>query len=163
MIEVIDNLWVGSDKDVPEAQKRHMAIAAMCKEGPYGHRAALGYKTLGAPHDKNYYSYEKGSNLYVNLIDSEDPNFIPEEAIDAALTFIGKHMANGNKVLVHCNEGHSRGPTTALMYLRSIGEMPHNFLTSEKVYRTLYAKYDPAQGIRQYARSHWSALEPQGE
>ena len=159
MVEIIKNLWVGNDQDTPEAQKRGYAICSCPKEGPSGHRSMLGYTTLGAPKGKDYYFVERGNHIALNLIDVDDPNFIPEQAINAALKFIKKHFDNGEKILIHCNRGHSRGPTVALMFMRSIGEMPHNFVQSLRVFKTLYPEFDPGQGMKQYARSHWASLE----
>jgi hypothetical protein len=45
------------------------------------------------------------------------------------------------------------------MYLRAAGEMPYSFPRSERMFRTLYRKYDPGLGIRKYAKSHWDQLE----
>lgn len=158
MVEIINHLYVGGDQDFDKAAEHGFAICSCCKEGPNGHRSVLEYTTLGAPKGKNYYFVERGKHLALNLIDSDDPNFIPKQAILPALDFIHKHLHAGDNVLVHCNAGRSRGPTTTLMFLRSIGEMPYNFVQAEKIYRTLYPKYDPGQGMRQFARSHWSEL-----
>ncbi len=84
---------------------------------------------------------------------------IPFECITYALNYIKKQLDAGFHTLVACNSGHSRGPSTGLAFLRSIGEMPHNFHMSERIYRTIYNKYDPGQGMRQKLRTHWSELE----
>jgi hypothetical protein len=103
----------------------------------------------------------KGNLMALNLLDLDDPNFIPTEMIRKGLQFVHERLQAGDKVLIACNQGHSRGPTVALMYLRSIGEMPYHFIGAERVFRTLYPPYSPAQGIRQYARSHWDSLADQ--
>jgi predicted protein tyrosine phosphatase len=97
--------------------------------------------------------------MALNLLDLDDPHFIPEEAVFTGLNFINKRLTAGDKVLVHCNAGHSRGPTMGLMFLRTIGEMPSSFGTSEKIFRSLYPKYDPAMGMRTFARAHWAQLK----
>jgi protein-tyrosine phosphatase len=45
------------------------------------------------------------------MIDGHDPRYTSHELIDAALAFMHEQMTNGQKVLVHCNQGHSRGPS----------------------------------------------------
>lgn len=152
-------LFVGDDADDVEAQKRGYAILVCAKDGLYGHRAALRYNTMAAPKGENYYHAERGKRMVLNLIDVDDPEFIKEEVIFPALAFINKHLKAGDKVLVHCNAGHSRGPTIGLMFLRTIGELPNGFLTSEKVFRALYPKYDPGIGMRTFARAHWQQLK----
>lgn len=152
-------LCVGDDNDDQEAAKKGYAILSACKDGPWGHRAALRYKTMGAPKNDNYFYATRGKRMVLNLLDLDDPEFIKEDAIFPALKFINKHLKAGDKVLVHCNAGHSRGPTIAMMFLRTIGELNAGFLTSEKVFRVLYPKYDPGIGMRTFAREHWQQLK----
>jgi hypothetical protein len=160
MEEVLDRLWVGGDKDYERVDGRQgWSWLRCCKEGQGGHRWILGYNTLGAPKDKHYLWVRKGNLMALNLLDLDDPNFMSREMIDKGLDFIDERMKAGDKVLVACNAGHSRGPTTAMMYLRRIGELPDSFIQSEKIYRTLYRHYYPGQGMRQFARMNWHTLK----
>lgn len=152
-------LYVGDDTDDQEASKKGYAILSACKDGPWGHRAALRYTTMGAPKGDHYFHATRGKRMVLNLLDLEDPEFIKEDVIFPALKFINKHLKAGDKVLVHCNAGHSRGPTIGMMFLRTIRELPGGFLTSEKVFRALYPKYDPKAGMRTFAREHWQQLK----
>jgi hypothetical protein len=160
LVEVIDRLYVGDEEAVPQAEKRGMSILAACKDGSIDcHRAVLGYTTLGAPKDRNYYSVQKDSkHMALNLIDTDDVSFIPDTVINAGLGFLKEQYAAGKKVFSHCVAGHSRGPTMAMMFMRTIGELPHGHATSEKVFRTLYPHYSPGTGMRQYARERWADL-----
>jgi predicted protein tyrosine phosphatase len=158
MDKIIDQLYVGDDNDDSHAAAKGFSILVCAKDGPHGHRHMLGYTTPGAPKDKNYYFVQKGNRMALNLIDSDNPNMIPEQAIQAGLDFIQEQVDEGKNVLVHCNAGHSRGPTTALMFLRSIGEMPGSFHQSETKFKTLYPKFDPNQGMEQFARFNWRNL-----
>jgi hypothetical protein len=158
--EIIPRLYVGDQEAVSEASRRGYSILAACKDGsPDCHRAVLGYTTLGAPKDKDYY-FVRGDakHMALNLIDSEDPDMIPNEVIDAGLKFLKERYDAGDKVFSHCVAGHSRGPTMMLMFLRTIGEMPDSFLGSERKFRTLYPDYDPAKGMRSHARERWKTL-----
>jgi hypothetical protein len=158
--QILPRLYVGDD-DAYKRVAKHSGWSWLrcCKNGPGGHRDTLGYDTQGAPKGKDYLSVRRGNLMALNMIDLDDPAYFAEAMVQTGLDFINERWKAGDKVLVACNSGHSRGPTTMLMYLRSIGEMPHSFVRSEKIYRTLYRKYDPGQGIRQYARSHWGQLE----
>ena len=160
LVEVIDRLYVGDEEAVPQAEKRGMSILAACKDGSIDcHRAVLGYTTLGAPKDRNYYFVQKDSkHMALNLIDTDDVSFIPDIVINAGLKFLKEQYAAGKKVFSHCVAGHSRGPTMAMMLMRAIGELPHGHATSEKVFRTLYPHYSPGTGMRQYARERWADL-----
>lgn len=160
MEEIISKLYVGGDKDYEKlAGKDGWSFLRCCKEGPGGHRSTLGYTTLGAPKGKEYLVARRGKRLALNLIDLDDPNYISPEMINKGLDFIDERLKAGDKVLVACNQGHSRGPTVAMMYLRRIDELPDNFHSAEKIFRTLYPAYDPGQGMRQFARSYWRSLK----
>ena len=160
MEKIIRGLYLGSDADVSEAKARGYARLTAAKDGPDGHRAMLGYTTLGAPKDADYYFARRGDWMALNLIDVSDPDMIPDTAIDAGLKFIKEEMDKGNKVLVHCNAGHSRGPTTVMMYLRAIGELPYSFRRAELFFRdVLYSKYDPGVGMRSHAQVRWNDLQ----
>lgn len=156
MENVLGHLYVGNDTDYERVSgKQGWSILRCCKEGPGGHRNTLGYTTKAAPQGKNYLYSEKGNHRALNFIDPHDPNFVPMEMIEKGLEYIDERLNAGDKVLVACNAGHSRGPTTAMLYLRSVGELPGNFASSERVFSTLYPNYDPGIGIRQFARTHW--------
>jgi hypothetical protein len=82
--------------------------------------------------------------------------------IQAGLDFAQEELLSGRKLLIACNQGKSRGPTMGLMFLRSIGDMPHAYLLSQRIYHTIYEPYNPAQGIEQFARMHWASLGETG-
>ena len=163
MEEVFPRLFVGGDIDYDKLKDRAgWSWLRCCKYGPGGHQQTLGYTSLRAPRGKDYLDVRRGNLLALNLLDLDDPNYIPDAAVNKGLKFVSERLDAGDKVLVACNEGHSRGPTMAMMYLRSIGELPYPFLISERLYKALYSHYDPAQGMRQYARANWARLAPEG-
>lgn len=160
MEEIIDRLYVGDDADYTRTKdKSNFSFLRCCKEGPSGHRDLAGYRTPGAPKGDHYLLIRKGNTLALNMIDVDDPSFVADEMVKAGLQFIKERLETGDKVLVACNRGHSRGPVMALLYLRSVGELPQPFLKAEHIFRTLYRKYDPGKGTRQWARSHWREYE----
>lgn len=160
MENIIPRLYVGNDSDYLHIKDRpDWSALRCCKEGPGGHRDTLGYTTQAAPKGASYLSVTKGAHRALNFIDPHDPNFIPLAMVEQGLEFIDKRLAAGDKVLVACNAGHSRGPSTAMLYLRSIGELAGNFIQSEKIFRTLYSNYEPNVGMRQFARSNWDHFE----
>jgi hypothetical protein len=157
--KIIDGLYLGDEEGLSEAERRGYSVLAACKDGsPDCHRAVLGYTGLGAPKDKNYYFVQRGDHMALNLIDSEDPAFIPDEVIDAGLNFLKQERDAGKKIFVHCIAGHSRSTSIMLMFLRAIGEMPERFLRAEHKFRTLYPEYDPGKGMRAHTRRRWDEL-----
>jgi hypothetical protein len=159
MRQIIDGLWVGGDKDVPEAKKRGYARLSATKDGPDSHRAMLGYTTMGAPKGSDYLFARKGDWMALNLIDTDDHEFISEEMLDAGIKFIAEMMDKGKPILVHCNAGMSRGPSMAFMYLRSAGELPQPFNRARHIFKTLYPPFDPGHGMEFWARAKWNTLE----
>jgi hypothetical protein len=158
--QVIDRLYVGDKEGVPTAEQRGYSILAACKDGtPDCHRAVLGYTTLGAPKDKNYFFVQRDKDhMALNLIDVDDPDMISSEAIDAGLRFMKDRYDAGKTVFSHCVAGHTRGPTMMLIFLRAIGEMPEGFTGAERKFRTLYPAYDPGIGMRTVAHLRWKSL-----
>ena len=159
MKQVIPRLYVGSDADVPEAKKRGYARLTAAKDGPDGHREILGYTTMGAPKGKDYLFARDGDHAAMNLIDVDDPDFIPEKMILQGIEFAQEMWAQGKKILIHCNAGHSRGPTTAMMFMRSIGELPQPFNRAKKIFKALYGPFDPGQGMLYTAHKMWNEIE----
>ncbi len=121
MEQIIKSLYLGSDEDVPEAKRRGYSRLSCCKDGPDSHRSMLGYTSLGAPKGKDYLVARRGDWMALNLIDSPDPNMIPDAVIEAGIKFIDEQIKKGKTVFVHCNAGHSRSPSIVMMYLRSVG------------------------------------------
>jgi len=159
MKEVYKGLYIGDDESAERVKDRSgFSILRCCKFGPDGHKDLLGYDTQSAPEGKNKYWVRRGNILALNMLDLHDPNFVPDEMVQQGLDFIKDRLEAGDKVLVACNHGASRGPTMALMYLRTVGDFPYGFLQSERIFRGIYPKYDPGIGINQFARMHWANL-----
>lgn len=160
MTELIPNsLYTGSQDD--EAAIRHEAGWAVvhCAKEPY-HRAAVGYR--GRSCDKSHPEYlvaRRGDRLALNLVDVDDPTYVSADVIRPALAFIHEQRQAGRKVLVHCNQGLSRGPTVAMMYLGSREMLPSLFDAAlEQFKAAYYPRHSPAGGIIGFARANWSAI-----
>jgi len=159
MIEVAPGLYVGNQIDY-EKRVKHEAgwsIVHACKE-PY-HREAVGYKGMGCPREHDEYLYaERGRSLCLNMVDAPKPEFFADKMIEAALSFISARLAIGEKILVHCNQGGSRAPSLALLWLRRHDPVLAglSFEDAETAFRHIYPPYQPAAGIRGYVERNWS-------
>ena len=92
----------------------------------------------------------------MNLVDAPDPNYIPKEIIDAALSFIQQGLKNAHKLLVHCNLGESRSPSIGLLYLAIYTDkLPQNFIDAEQAFRQIYPSYNPGAGMRGFLVQNW--------
>ncbi len=159
MIEIYPNLFIGNEQDYENKVRHEIGwyVVHACKE-PY-HRLSLGYSQRGAP--KNHPEYliaKRGSRLILNLVDAQDPAYIPKETIDAALAFVNENLNGGARVLIHCNEGCSRSAGIGLLYLgKFTNTVPKgSFLEAEATYRSIYPPYDPKTGMRGFMREKWN-------
>jgi len=160
MVEIHRKLFVGSQDDYEQIVRFEAGwrVVHACRE-PY-HREALGYRGRSAPKDHpEYLVARRGDRLILNLIDADDPAYIPKEIMDRAVSFIKESLGQKRRVLVHCNQGRSRGPAIGLLYLAC-----HTALLSGLSYMSahdrlleLYPDYDPAPGVRGFLVANWSA------
>lgn len=156
MREIAPKLWVGSQADFAELDQfgTEWAIVHACKD-PH-HRAMVGYSGRGAPADHpERLVATRGKRMALNLIDADDPKLVPREVVDAALRHIRTSLANGEYILVHCNQGQSRAPTIAMLHLAPT--LPESFDEAETAFRRLCPEYAPAKGMRSFASANWVA------
>jgi len=154
LIEVHKNLWVGghADWDFINLSGQTFSVVHAAKE-PY-HRELLGYTTQGAPKEHPYYLFARLDNiLYLNLVDAEEERYIPKAVIDEALSFISDRLSFGNKVLVHCNEGKSRAPGIAFLWMYENNCLPRDFREAGPVFKQIYPDFYPKNGIFQFIRN----------
>lgn len=156
MREVVKNLFVGSESDeISIRGQSGWYIIHACKE-PY-HRHTLGYSGKAAPKSHpEYLIARRPGRLVLNLVDAPDPNYIPAEIMDAAVQDIHDNIG-ALQVLVHCNQGASRSPTIALLYLakftREFEDMTYELAVQK--FRQMYPEFSPAMGVSEYARQNW--------
>lgn len=160
MKEIIDRVWVGGDEDVPKvSHKENWYLTRACKFGPLSHKNLLGYTTQAAPIGEHQYWVKKKNVFAINLLDLDNSDMVPSDAIILSLKEAYKKYIDGYNLGFFCNAGVSRGPSVAMLFLRSIGEFPSGYLQSEKIMRTLYPKFDPRQGIKQASKEMWSTVK----
>lgn len=156
LIEVFENLFVGSQEDeIAIRQQSGWYFVHACKE-PY-HRQALGYSGRGAP--KNHPEYliaVRNGRLILNLLDVDDVAYISPEIIDAALTAIHQNIGP-SRVLVHCNQGASRSPAIALLYMAKFTDRFASMSseTAAQEFRRIYPAYAPGRGMAEYVHINW--------
>lgn len=157
MIEVATNLYVGSQPDEASIRGQNgWYVIHACKE-PY-HRQALGYSGRGAPRNHpEYLIAVRPSRLILNLVDVDNVAYIPPEIIDAALAAIHQNISS-SKILVHCNQGLSRSPTIAFLYLAKHTDKfrAMDWASAVAEFRKAYPAYSPAAGMTQYIQLNWT-------
>jgi len=158
-VKIVSGLYCG-DAEYWEAHKDEFDyVIHACKE-PY-HRMALGYKGRGAPKDnEEYLIAERGNELCLNLIDADNPNYIPAEIILTAIQEIQYQLGEKRTVFVHCNEGKSRAPGIVFMYLTLEGIIAEpTYEEAVKMFRDVYPLFEPANGINEFARSVYTEYD----
>lgn len=161
MIEVFPNLHVGSEQD--EQQIRGAPgwfVIHACKE-PY-HRQALGYSGRAAAKDHpEYLIARRPGRLILNLVDVDKVDYIGAEIVDAALAAIHERISS-SKILVHCNQGASRSPSLALLYLAKHTDMFDGLTVDAALaaFRAIYPHYNPVRGMADYVRLNWQRYAP---
>ena len=119
---------------------------------------ALGYKGRGAPKDSDEYLIaERGNELCLNLIDAEDPKYIPAVIMVTAVEEIQYHVDEGRKIFVHCNEGKSRAPGIVFLYLvleNMIGISTYEQAIEE--FKKVYPLFEPAKGMYEYLKEAYA-------
>lgn len=117
----------------------------------------MGYRGSLPGSHPHYLTLERDSHLFLNIIDPDKPLFLPE-LFERSAEFIAKHISHSN-VLVHCNQGLSRSPSIALVYLASIDVIPNESYTKAgSAFRELFPAYSPGLGISRYLTDTWANL-----
>lgn len=161
MINVLPpNLYVGSIFDLNQTGGQGWAFVHATQTIHY---RILGWDRKYNKPDKNhpnYILYEEGNRLSLNWVDGEAflYSWSGPETFIKVLDFIDKQIGN-RKVLVHCDQGESRGPTTGLLYLaKRSGTIPcESFLVAKREFTKIYPSYLPG-GIGEYVAMNWGKI-----
>lgn len=159
MYKIINDLYVGPVSTLPFAKECGFSILGCCKYPLHQQNARLkgaskdGYLKISKS-EPEYYFAERDRALYCNLIDADSMEYIPDIIIERALKFIQDEIADGRNVLVVCNNGVSRSPSIALMYLIRSGffDARYTFDDVLKVFRKIYPLYSPNKGMYDYTK-----------
>jgi hypothetical protein len=159
MKEIYSKLYVGGDPDYLRLKDDpDWHILRCCKDGVGGHRETIGYQERSAPKGPTYLFVERPRKLILNLVDTDDPSYIPPALVDKSLLYITDSLRVG-KLLIACNRGESRAPSLAFLWLYLNGKLPAEYHKALRMFRTLYPAYSPANGIRQYVKDRISAAK----
>lgn len=157
MFEVYTNLFIGTERECSFTQRDDWAMIHACKSPC--HQRALGYRGSLRKDHPNYLVFEHGNHLFLNMIDPNEPLFMPPLFV-ASLDFIEKHISK-RKVLIHCNEGLSRSPSLALLYLAKRAKVLNEkgYHAAVKDFIKLFPSYRPGRGIALYLHLNWEKLK----
>lgn len=156
MLEVTDGLFVGAEDSCVNGSPEYAVVHA-CKYPC--HNAVCGNPS--ADHS-DYLVKEVGNDLYLNMVDMEDKqqHQFMEPMVSATLEFVETHI-DTEPVLIHCNQGRSRSPSLAMLYMakRTDEISDESYLTSSREFQELYPPFSPSRGIHLYLQEYWHQLE----
>ena len=114
MIELHPRLFVGDQSTCLEGFDGFAVVHAW--KSPC-HQQAVGYR-VALPHDDRYYlALETPHNLYLNLIDPPTPLFRVNSFRHFRSFAASWYLQAGHGLLIHCNQGQSRAPSLAMLFL----------------------------------------------
>ena len=145
MRRIHEGIYVGTVAELGRWRGKYLAAA---KEPC--HRDAVGYTTKAAPKNHpEYFVAIRNKGMILNIVDGETPDWIDKDMMQQALTFITQDP----ETLIVCNQGHSRSPSIALMWMiQNRHIQADTFENAEAQFRKLYPDYRPANGIRQFSK-----------
>ena len=154
------NLHIGSRADIGITNEQEWAFVHATQTIHYS-LMGCDRKYNKPPKDHpNYIVLERDNHLSLNWVDghaslyewSGPATFI--KILDYIDKWIGKR-----KVLVHCDQGMSRGPTLGLLYLsKRLKLIPNTSYSSARAeFDKLYESYQPS-GIGDYVNEHWAKI-----
>jgi predicted protein tyrosine phosphatase len=166
MIEVHPGIFVGRVSECSLHGGQFTGDWAVVHAYPACHRDTLGYLNFVAPEGPEQLLARREQHLFLNMRDTDNPDSYSKEAlIDPTLAFMDEMRARGANILIHCEQGLSRSPSLALLYLATrLGALPNASLAAaEEAFRTLYPRYSPGYGIWAHMQQHWAAYCAEGK
>lgn len=156
MQEVHERIFVASDISCTKGGTE-LAVAHACKSPC--HQSAVGYKGSLPNTHPNYLVLERENDLYLNIIDPPIPLFMPP-LFSHFLAFANSHWGSGQKLLIHCNQGESRAPSLALLFLaKGISAIEQSsYAAARKEFEAIYPRYAPGKGIETYFTKNWGSI-----
>ncbi len=158
MIEIFNNIFIGTDQECSITHSADWAVIHACKYPC--HANAVGYKGSLPPMHPNYLVLENDHSLFLNMVDMEKElsPIYTNPIMKSAMEFIEKHIAE-QKTLIHCNQGLSRSPSIALLYLASKGYITNDSYSNAVAdFRKMYPVFNPGRGIALYMNNNWDEI-----
>ena len=150
MIEIINNLYIGTDIDCFNFAEFKIHACKTC------HQHRLGYRCSLPKTHPNYLIFEEEKDLFLNMVDMN--RLLPiytDPIMQSALSFIDKHILE-NKILIHCNQGISRSPGITLLYMAKESLLQNsNYDSAKNDFIKIYPQSNPGIGIDNYLRDNW--------
>ncbi|MDR0934830.1 MAG: hypothetical protein LBM03_00805 [Erysipelotrichaceae bacterium] len=159
MIKVYENIFCGNQLDEHSIKHLDDWVILHCCKIPY-HMSMVGYKKSSLPPNHPDYKYKiQGKRMALNLVDIDlfNLNYIEfnYEMFTKAFEFLDGFQQIHN-VLIHCNQGESRGPMVTMLYLKHLGLYKNKtFLDAYLEFKNRYPALKPKNYIYRTVESLW--------
>lgn len=147
MQEVYKDIFVGSKDDLRFTDEKEYAFV---------HATKTVFKK-----DDDEVVNEENNHLYLNWVDSKDSKYFNynNEGVSVfikVLDFIDKWI-NKRKVFLHCDEGVSRSPTIAMVYMAKRVKCINNrdYIYANRDFSDIYNSYWAGKGISDFVFKNW--------
>lgn len=156
MIRIYERINIGTEESCCSGSPR-LAVVHACKSPC--HQRAVGYRGNLPPTHPNYLVLRHAYDLYLNIIDPPVPLF-RLETFAYFLEFAAAHYNSGAELLIHCNQGESRAPSLALLFLaKRLNAIPGgSFSDAKRAFSALYSNFRPGLGIERFLSEQWGAI-----
>lgn len=156
MLQAYDRLHVGGETSCRSGVD-NLAVVHACKSPC--HQAAVGYKGSLPSQHPHYLVLRRDRDLFLNIIDPPVPLFGPE-TFSAFLAFAGEHYDQGRSLLIHCNQGESKAPSLALLFLaKYLRVIPgDSYVEARIAFTVMYPGYRPGSGIQRFLDQNWQSF-----
>ena len=154
------NIYIGTKEEYNEALEKDMNIVCAlnrCDRTPQyiSHQSVVGWTGRGCNKDNPYYLFKREDKaIYLNMIDGDNPEYIHDSMIDAALSFMKEKLDMDEEVFIYCSLGESRSPSIALMYLLE-NELINRDVESCRKFQKEYPRYKPNTDVFLYLKNRY--------
>lgn len=110
----------------------------------------MGYSGSLSRDHADYLTCRQDNDLYLNFVDMDrkQSHEFMQPILTTAMDFIHEHLPGG-RLELHCNQGRSRSPTIAMLYLaKRAGKIPSDsYRSARSSFQDLYPDYNPGGGF----------------
>lgn len=152
--QITDRLFYGADGACRHQADGSIAVIHACKTC---HAQRLRYAgSLPSTHP-NYLAWSGDHHLYLNLVDPPKPLF-KLESFAHFFRFADEEISH-RPLLIHCNQGESRAPSLALLYMaKRLNLLPDaSYQAARSAFESRF-HYRPGAGIQTFLEQNWQAL-----
>ena len=159
MTEIYKDIFIGNEQDYYAIQNESGWAVLHCCKHPF-HCQFVGYRGKLSPSHPDYAFKRLGNEMALNLVDmdtfSESYLEFNRKMFETAFNFLDEYREQGYKILIHCNQGESRGPTLGMLYVATLGAFGYaDFETSVQKLREIYPTYSPKKNIFLTVENLW--------